>query len=100
LLKGGKSSDQKGRDCHQRDRCGERHLAAHLVADMAEEQTSQRAHQKASREDPKRRNQRRDRVLRREEVAPDVGGKIAVDAEIVPLHHVAGDAGNDGASFP
>jgi len=25
---------------------------------------------------------------------------LAVDAEIVPLHDVAGDAGNDGASFP
>src|ERR1700751_114960 len=67
---------------------------------MAEQQTSQGTHQEACREDAKRRNQRRDRVLRREEVAPDVGGKIAVNTEIVPLHNVAGDACNYGASFP
>src|SRR5262244_2592737 len=35
-----------------------------------------------------------------EEVAPDIGCKIAVDAEIVPLHHVTGDTGDDGAPFP
>jgi len=100
LLIAGKYADQKGRDCHQRNRCCERRLAAHLVTDMAKEQTSQRAHQKTCREDAKRRNQGGDHVLRREKVAPDATCKIAVDAEIVPLHDIAGDAGNDGASFP
>jgi len=100
LLIGGKSSDQKGRYCHQRYRCGERHFAADLIADLPKEETSQRAHQKACRKDAKRRYQRGDPVLRRKEVVPDIRCKIAVDAEIVPLHHVAGDTGNNDASVP
>src|ERR1700730_8333220 len=59
---------------------------------MAKDQAAERAHQKACSEDAERREQRRDRVFRGEELTPDDRGEIAVDGKVVPLHHIAGES--------
>src|SRR5262249_39290437 len=70
---------------------GQRGLASHFIADAAKDEAAEGAHEHARRKGAEHGKQRSNRVLRREEPTADDRGEIAVDAKVVPFHHIAGD---------
>lgn len=97
LLIGRQQPDQKGWDCHDYHRDRQRPLAPELIADVTEDQATQRAHQKPRGKHSERGEQRRSRILGREELTADHRCEIAINAEILPFHDIAGDAGYNSA---
>ena len=69
------------------------------IADIAEEDGAQGAHEEADGEGPEGRHQGERGIVRRKIELADGAGEIAVDGEVVPLHHIAGDAGRDDAAM-
>jgi len=62
---------------------------------MADQRAAHRPHQVTNGKYAERGKKLGDRVLVREEVAPDRSREVTVDREIVPLKHVADYAGGD-----
>ncbi len=84
-------ADQQGRDGHEQHRSGQGVLAPMPVAHVSEDQRPQRPAEEAHGEHAERRHQGCGRVVGGEELLAHDGGEIAVDAEVVPLHHIASE---------
>ena len=65
------------------------------IADIAEDDRPQGPHEEADGEGPEGRHQGKRGIVRGEIELADGAGEIAVDREVVPLHHIAGDPGRD-----
>ncbi len=74
-------------------------LAAVPVAEMAEDQRAERPAQEAHGEHPEGGHQRGGGIVGGEELLAHDGGEVAVDAEVVPLHHIASEAGEHRPSL-
>lgn len=72
---------------------------ADQVADASHDETAERPRQKADGECAERRNQRNGRVAVWKEFATDNDGEKAIDREVVPLHDVADDGGENDSAF-
>jgi hypothetical protein len=94
----GKQANQEGGNGHRQHRGSQRGLAANAIAEMSEDHSANRPHQEPGGEDAEGGNQRGGRVFGRKEVPADDGSEVAVDGEVVPLHHIAGDAREGGAT--
>src|SRR5438874_3041994 len=64
---------------------------------MTKDEAPEGTHDKTCGKDAECCNQRGDRVLRREKMASNYRGEIAVCGKVVPFHHIAGDPGEDRA---
>src|SRR5262249_25209441 len=62
---------------------------------MSKGQASQRPHEKAGGEHTERREERGHAVACGKKQMSDDSGEVAVHAEVVPLHHVAGESRED-----
>ena len=71
--------------------------AADAIADIAEDDGADRAHEEADGEGAEGGHQGSRGIVGRKIELADGAGEIAVDREVVPLHHIAGDAGRDDA---
>lgn len=91
----GQNADGEGRHRHRDHRPEQRGTAADAVADMPEEDRAERPHEEPDGEDAEGGQQRGPRIVRGEIESADRAREETVDREVVPLHHVAGDAGRD-----
>ena len=89
--------DSERRKRHGHHRPQEGWAAPDPVADIAEEHGADGAHQEPGGEDAIGDQQGRRLVVGREIEAADGAREIAVNREVVPFHHVAGDARHDHA---
>nr|WP_246828816.1 hypothetical protein [Micrococcus sp. HMSC067E09] len=87
---GRQQTDAHGGAAHDAEDDHEGPAAADLVRERTEEQAAERADEEGEGEDGEGREQADDRIVRDEEVGPDVHGEEAVDAVVVPLDQVAG----------
>src|SRR5215831_17641151 len=69
------------------------------VTDMSDDYAAERPHQIADREYAKRREQLRDGVLMREELAADRRGKVSIDRKIVPFQKVTDHSRGDYSAY-
>ena len=99
LVIGGQQADGEGGDRHGHHGPEQRMGPADAIADIAEEDGTQGAHEEADGESPEGRHQGERGIVRRKIELADGAGEIAVNGEVVPLHHIAGDAGRDDAAM-
>ena len=100
LLVGRQKSDEKRRHRHGADRKAESSRAPDPITDMAEDEAPDRSHEEPGGENTEAGDERRHAIAGWKELTSDDRGEVAVNGEVVPLHNVAGDPGEDGARLP
>ena len=95
LFVGGQQADQYGRGAHQHDGGEKDGTPAVAVAERAEDRGAERADDHADAEGAEAGEQRRDRVVGREEQHAEIGGQRREGQEVVPLEKGAETGGDD-----
>ena len=94
----GQEPDEERREGHREDRPDERLLATESVADPAEQRPADRPHEEPGGERPEGGEQRSGGIVAGKKCAPICAGEEAEQGEVVPLEHVADDAGDYAAA--